>query len=239
MKRKEKLDLITNYFYKSSIKDLWFKKLNDYIINDMTVLEIGSGSGKGNQNQLYPNSSKIYGIDLDERVIDNPYLYNAKCISAYQISEIFDSIKFDVIYSHMVVEHIDNPYEFLSNQFKKLNENGVLIHSTVSKFFWTSLLNNNINENIKFFLIKHLGSGRKSNDIFKAFYRLNSRQSLKKLSIKLDFSYQIIRQDEPPGYLQRSLILMFLYTIINKPLQYLFPCLRPTFIFIIKKNKKV
>ena len=237
MNRLEKLSLITRYFYKSSIKDLWFQKLNSFIQGDMTILEIGSGSGRGNQNRLYPDSSKIYGIDLDERVLNNPYLFSAKCISAYQISENFESINFDIIYSHMVVEHIDNPSYFLINQFKKLKEDGVLIHSTVSKFYWVSLLNNILNENTKYFLIKNLGSGRKSNDIFPAFYRLNSRKSLEKLSKIYNFNYEIIRQDEPPGYLRRSLILMLIYTIINKPLQFLFPCLKPTFIFIIKKNK--
>jgi SAM-dependent methyltransferase len=235
MDKQEKLALIKKYFYPNSLENLWFKIVSENCRDNSDVLEIGSGSGDGLQNQLYPNARSVSGIDLDERILTNPHLSKAKVGSAYELVALVEDQKFDMIYSHMVAEHIEDAETFLTQQLQCLKANGVIIHSTVSKYYWTSLLNDVMPPSWKNFLIKHLGSGRAEVDIFPAHYTLNSDSALKALAAKLGFTYRLIRQDEPPGYLRRSLILMVLYTIIHKPLQYIFPALRPTFIFVVER----
>ncbi|MGI9447064.1 MAG: class I SAM-dependent methyltransferase [Pirellulales bacterium] len=210
--------------------------MDSYAQKHSEILEIGSGSGKNRQNTLYPMSKKIVGLDLDDRVLNNPFLDDAFNISAYQNKEKLPNVKFDIIYSQMVAEHIDDGEKFISVQLSALKDKGVLIHSTVSKYYWTSLINSLVPEGIKNWLIKELGSGRESDDVFPAHYKLNSKHQIEKICKKLNAKFKIIRQDEPPGYLQRSFILMLIYTMVHKPLQFVFPAVRPTFIFIVSKK---
>ena len=200
------------------------------------VLEIGSGSGRDNQNVLYPSVKKIVGVDLDGRVLGNPFLDEAYNISAYQIQEKLPNTKFDIIYSQMVAEHIDNGEKFITAQLNVLKDEGVLIHSTVSKYYWTSLIQSFVPENIKNWLIKVLGSGRNSEDVFPVHYKLNSKHQIEKICSKCNAKFKIIRQDEPPGYLRRSFILMIIYTLVHKPLQFVLPVIRPTLVFIVSKK---
>ena len=235
MDREEKLEFIRRIFYTNQKKDAWFYELHKLCSENSTILEIGSGSGAGKQNVLYPKAKITVGIDLDERVLNNPNLDVAKNISAYEIKEKLADYKFDLIYSHMVAEHIDDDKRFLANQLSVLKPDGKILHSTVSKYYWTSLVNDFVPEAIKHWLIENLGSGRKQQDIFPTHYKLNSEWQIKKLCKELNVNYQIIRQDEAPGYLRRSLILMMVYTLFHKPLQLLIPALRPKFIFIVQR----
>ena len=231
--REKKLRAIRNIFFRSSVEDLWFDILKGMVNENHDVLEIGSGSGKGKQNKLYPSANKIVGIDLDERVLQNPYLDQAYCINAYKISDVITDAKFDFIYSHMVAEHIDDAKKFITCQVDLLKDGGVLFHSTVSNYYWTSIINDFVPVSIKNYLIKSLGSGRTADDVFPAHYLLNSESDIRKICDDLNLLYEITRQDEPPGYLRRSYALMLIYTAIHKPLQFIFPSLRPTFIFKI------
>lgn len=236
MNRNKKLELVRKIFWPNATLNLWYEILKDFTQPHFEILEIGSGSGRGIQNQLYPNVANIFGLDLDERVLSNPHLNKAFNISAYEIEEKFKNVKFDIIYSHMVAEHIRDSNRFISTQLNCLKDGGILIHSTVSKYYWTSLLNYIVPVSLKNWLIRTLGSGRESDDIFPAHYQLNSEKQILEVCLKLNASYRIIRQDEPPGYLSRSFILMIIYTMVQKPLAIIFPSLRPTFIFLISKE---
>jgi len=160
--------------YPASKEVLWIDELQNFVEEEHTVLEIGLGSGKGKQNKRYPKAAAIFGMDLDERVLDNPYLTSAKCISAYDISKELDGVTFDVIYSHMVAEHIDDAKKFLAIQLQKIKRDGVIFHSTVSRFYQASIIDDFVPVGVKSWLIAKLGSGRKSDDIFSAHYQLNS-----------------------------------------------------------------
>lgn len=235
MDRDAKFELVARIFYRKSVPNLWFKILCENTSETSSILELGSGSGVGKQNQLYPKAQEIIGIDVDDRVLSNPYLDSSYCGSAYEINKYLNGKKVDIIYSQMVAEHIDDARLFLAAQLQAIKDDGVIIHSTVSKYHWVMLINNLVPKKLKNWLIMTLGSGRQSEDIFPAQYKLNSLRQLEDLSRSHSFSYEVIRQDEPPGYLRRSIILMLIYTAIHKPLQAIFPALRPTFIFLIRK----
>ncbi len=235
MDKDSKLEIIRRLFWPTAKTDLWFEILSFLAKPHHEILEIGSGSGQGLQNQLYPQVAKVVGLDLDRRVLQNPHLDQALNISAYEINKYLSEIKFDIIYSQMVAEHIDEPDKFISLQLNHLKDEGVLIHSTVSKFYWVSLINDFVPVIWKNWLIKTLGSGREADDIFPAYYKLNSAGQIKTMCKRLKLEYEIIRQDEPPGYLRKSFFLMIVYTLAHKPLQLIFPALRPSFIFILSR----
>lgn len=230
-----KYDLITRYLYSHCVEKLWFKELRKVVAPNHSVLEIGSGSGRGLQNQDYPMCGKIVGVDLDPRVTVNPFLNEAFHMDVESFFKI-NTQRFDVIYSHMVAEHIEDGESFVKMQVDRLNDNGVILHSTVSKFYVSSILNLWVPNTVKNFLIKHLGSGRDSEDIFPAFYNLNDSNAIRRIAEKHNLQFKVIRQDEPPGYVRKSLTLMIFYWIVSTPLKMLLPALKPTFIFVLRKN---
>ena len=238
MSRDEKLAMVRDWFYPGTSFEAWFSGVSKHVTPEMEVCEIGSGSGKGFQNQQYPKARFVFGLDLDPRVLENPFLQKAALGSAYDLPTLSEGRKFDFIYSHMVVEHIDDPLRFIGAQVQCLKENGTVFHSTASKYYWSSLINNLVPDHIKDMLIAKLGSGRTSKDTFPAFYKLNCEADVAKVAKALDLSYTINRSDQAPGYLRRSVILMLVYTVIHKPLQYVFPALRPTLIYTFKKLPK-
>lgn len=238
MNRERKLQLVRSMLYRNCEEDLWFKVVSGFTRPDSDVLEIGSGSGAGQQNQLYPRAKSVFGIDLDERVLANPFLNEARVASAYDLSSVVGDRRFNVIYSHMVAEHIENATQFLEEQFRSLADHGVIIHSTASGKCPSSLLNRVVPERVKNWLIRHMGSGREAKDIFHTFYNLNSRGDVEKLAKTVGFEYAIIGQDEPPGYLRRSILLMLIYAAVFKPLSALIPSVKPTFIVVIARSKQ-
>ena len=53
----------------------------------------------------------------------------------------------------MVAEHIDDGRKFITNQLSVLTNDGILLHSTVSKYYWTSIINDKVPERLKNWLI--------------------------------------------------------------------------------------
>lgn len=239
MHRDRKLQLIRRWFYPDTSTTRWLDIVNSYCHAGAEVCEIGSGSGKFPQNQNYPEVSSIFGIDLDTRVLTNPNLGDARVGSADDLCALVEGRKFDVIYSHMCAEHVENPESFIRPQLKCLKQDGMIIHSTVSKFYWTSMINRFVPRRIKAWLIREIASGRTADDIFPAFYRLNSKAAIQSYSELFDIDFEIHRFDLPPGFLRRSLILMLIFTGIHRPLQFLVPSIRPGFVFVLKRKRPV
>lgn len=233
--RNAKLEKIASWFYRGTSFNAWFDVIRGHAGPELSICEIGSGSGEGFQNQLYPEAAYTFGLDLDPRVLNNRYLDEAAVGSAYDLAKLAKGRKFDLIYSHMVAEHIDDADRFIEAQLDCLNEGGTIVHSTVSRYYWSSLVNDLVPDALKNALIEKLGSGRPSKDVFPAHYKLNSEGDVARLAGRLGLRYSIIRSDQAPGYLRRSMALMLVYTAIHKPLQMIFPALRPTLIFTLRR----
>ncbi len=237
--RDTKLENIRRLFYRNYNADMWSEKIKELLNSRKIVLEIGAGSGSGHQSWIDYRSLCEYslGIDLDPRVLENPNFHETANIGAYELNKYSDRC-FDLISSNMVAEHIDNADEFLTQQLALMDVNSVSIHHTASKYYYSSLANYVIPESVKYWLIEKLGSGRPSKDVFPAHYLLNSKSDLMKLAKKHDCEITVERYRAPPGYLRRSYILMLIYTIIDIPLAFLVPAVKPGIVFTISKKNR-
>lgn len=238
--RSKKLEKVTKIFYPSFDEHHWNKRIAGMTEPNMRVLEIGAGSGDGFQYR-FPFAGKCkysLGIDLDPRVMENDNFSETRVASAYQLDPT-DIGKFDLIVSNFVAEHIDDSDMFVGKQLALLEDGGVAIHHTVSRFYYTSLLNLVFTDSMKDWLILNLGSGRPSEDIFPAFYLLNDARQLSLVAKNNNCDISIERYRIPPGYLRRSTILMMLYTIIDWPLSKIFPAIQAGLIFKITKKPKL
>ena len=228
----QKLKLIQRTFYRRFDDDYWFRSLSEHVESSSRTLELGAGSGEGLQNQRSPKGMCAFavGIDLDERVLRNPNYDETRLVSGYALGSEFD-YRFDVIHSTMVAEHIDDPVRFVESQLAVLADGGVMIHHTVSKYYYSSLLNLVLSERTKNWLIAKLGSGREPEDVFPAHYRLNSARDLRRLAKHFGLRVRLTRVSAPPGYLRRSIGLMLVYVAVDKLLRALFPAITSNLIF--------
>lgn len=199
--------------------DFWFEIINQYVGKESVVLEIGSGSGIHPQNTLRPQCAHLTGVDFDKRVLSNSNLDKAYALEPSQeLTDILGGKRFDVIYSHMVAEHIEDPKKFVAQQLALLSEGGVIIHSTVSSYSIVSILNRVLPERLKHFLIEKLGSGRTGSDVFPAYYQLNSEAQLDILKQEFGLNIFSIYYDTGSGYFAQVPLLGLIYGVVQKVL---------------------
>lgn len=144
------LDVILNDFYKKEFWDqtrknglksdyvdpyskgrirLWksqFKYCREFIDNNKTILEIGSGHGEA-IIQFDNLGFRVTGIEPDKMNVDNinKVLKHSKVI--LDTAETFRSEnKFDIVWMSHVFEHLVEPIQFLKRLQKSLKPGGIL-----------------------------------------------------------------------------------------------------------------
>jgi len=128
------------------------KYLKEYIKKPSSILEIGCSSGF----MLYPFIKKNYSCEgVEPSGIFSNYV-KSKGINIYSsVSDLRNknpNKKYDFIFHFFVLEHISNPYEFLSDQITLLKKGGKIIFeipnvadplyslykiSAFEKFYWS------------------------------------------------------------------------------------------------------
>ena len=106
--------------------------LSEYGVNGKTCLDIGPGTGRWLQFIKNMNPSNLVAIDISDVVLTN--LENV-CNSTHKIDVEtdrfpFDDSKFDIIISFMILEHLRNPTNFLS-EIIRISNHGALVLMTI------------------------------------------------------------------------------------------------------------
>src|SRR5690348_2212167 len=96
----------------AGVQDNWDDQLlRDWVIRRLTpqseVLDLGAGAGIVTQMNFRDLAGKVCGVDLDPRVMDNPYLHDAKVADGGRIP--YEDGRFDLVFSDNVLEHLDEP----------------------------------------------------------------------------------------------------------------------------------
>ena len=173
--------LISQYPYKDTLKN--------YINENTQWLDLGCG------HQLLPRympSSKEEELSMIESIkmiVGIDYCYDSlqkhRTIKYKNIGDIenlpFKDNSFNLITANMVVEHIENPTPALDEVFRILKPKGIFIFHTTNVLNYQTFLTFLIPDLVKNKLIEFL-EGRKEEDVFPAYYRMNSRKKNKAIS---------------------------------------------------------
>jgi len=107
------------------------KTLLGYGISGRKCLDVGPGTGRWLKFFRLNNASYIGAIDFSEIAVQNSRQYCDKIQLADVENESFnyDSNYFDVITSFMVLEHLKDPQNYISELVRVVKNNGIIIMS--------------------------------------------------------------------------------------------------------------
>jgi 2-polyprenyl-3-methyl-5-hydroxy-6-metoxy-1,4-benzoquinol methylase len=130
----------------TDIKKIWFKKIKEkqkLFLKDKLILEychekevldvgcVGQDIDYNNPNWIHSQvkniAKSLMGVDINIKGIEE---LNRMGYSLSHFDELDNLKKFDVILILDVIEHVDNPVEFLSSYQQFLKENGKMIVTT-------------------------------------------------------------------------------------------------------------
>ena len=134
----EFIDYLDRKFYPNCANNWDDTLFREYILNVMKphhrVLDIGAGAGIVEQMNFKGLAGSIVGIDLDERVLSNPWIDEAHHCDASHTP--FSNNEFDIIVCDNVLEHIAEPDAFIEEVSRLLKPGGLFLGKTPNKYHY-------------------------------------------------------------------------------------------------------
>lgn len=119
--------------------DLLFReKLLAFIHPQAMVLDLGAGAGIVGAMNFRGLAARVCGVDLDPRVIENPYLDEGVVADAEKIP--YPDGTFDLVFADNVMEHIDEPPQVFTEIARVLRPGGKLMFKTPNKTHYMPLI---------------------------------------------------------------------------------------------------
>lgn len=141
---------------------------------DDNVLDLGAGAGIIPAMNFRGKAGRICGIDLDPRVIENPFLDEGRVCDANSIP--FPDNSFNLIFSDNVFEHLEQPELVLKEAMRVLKPGGKLLFKTPNRRHYMPLIARMTSHRFHQFVNRL--RGRNEVDTFPTFYRANTPQDV-------------------------------------------------------------
>ncbi len=202
----------------------FFSHIASLINENSTVLEFGAGRGANvsevkseylrNLQNFKGRCAKVVGCDIDEAVLDNPYLDEAHVISPNAPLPFADET-FDIIVSSWVFEHIEHPDVMARELLRITKPGGYICACTPNKFGYVSIMSRIVsNRNHARFLSK-IQPERKELDIFPTAYKLNTERDVNR-KFSPDGEVIVGRTFSEPAYHFNNAFLYAAFLLIHK-----------------------
>jgi len=217
--------------------DAYYTAINSRLKDEMSILEIGGGAHPSVKDRTRLN---YYIVDPDQSELNKAPddIIKIKGI----VQDLSTAMKFDLIISKMVLEHVENPNSFHSHVLNLLNPDGKVIHFFAGRHSIPSLVNRMLPEYIGDSILKLL-KNRDLNESPKyiAYYRKTLGHTEKQISYFRNLGYEFESYYSFVGhkYLRSIPILGYLEKVYSKFLTYMnVKKVATVALVILKKNKK-
>jgi SAM-dependent methyltransferase len=167
----------------------YFDQLKSRLAPNARWLDIGCGrrlfpdwmpGSKEQETALRANLNGTFGIDADLASLrDNQFVRHRVVGDCCSLP--FANESFDLLTANMVVEHVAQPRALLSEVSRVLKRNGVFLFHTPNSLSYATLMARMIPEAWKAGLVTFF-EGRKAEDVFTTFYRMNRPARISELS---------------------------------------------------------
>lgn len=181
--------------------ELFRQRILAAITSDSVVLDLGAGAGIVQQMNFRGRVAKIYGIDLDPRVVQNPMLDEGKVADGAHIP--YPDETFDVAFADNVCEHLPDPLSVFADVKRVLKPGGIFLFKTPNKWHYMPLIARLTPHRFHQFVNRL--RGRAEIDTFPTRYRANSRGAVLRLARTSGMEVvQIERIEGRPEYLRMT-----------------------------------
>ena len=194
-----------------------------------TLLDMGAGAGIVSHMNFKGHVKTAVGIDLDQRVQENPYLDQG--IVGDVTSTPFEPSSFDVIICDNVMEHVAEPDAFFQEINRLLKPGGKFFGKTPNKWHYMPILARFTPYWFHRFFNRL--RGRKGEDTFPTVYKLNSPKCIQRQADASGLSLSYVELVEGrPEYLRFNPV-SYLFGILYERLVNKFRFLRRFSILMI------
>lgn len=192
---------------------LFRTRILSWLKPDMTVLDVGAGAGIVGAMNFRGQVARICGVDLDPRVVDNPFLDEGRLADAGRIP--CDDASFDIAFADNVMEHLENPAEVLARNspcvetrrrvvIQDPEQNPLCAHNRSP---YAAPVSSVVNKR----------RGRAETDTFPTLYRGNTARDVRRLAKETGFDIvKIDRIEGCPEYLRMTAVTYLLGAIYER-----------------------
>lgn len=165
------------------------------------VLDVGAGAGIIKQMNFKDEASCVCGIDVDPRVLENPFLDEAHVCDATSIP--YRDATFDIAFADNVLEHLADPKATFKEIARILKPGGLFLFKTPNKWHYVPTIAR-ISPH-KFHERINRWRGRQSIDVFPTLYRANTLADISRIAAGAGLEVvSLERIERRPEYLRLS-----------------------------------
>jgi SAM-dependent methyltransferase len=198
----ERLDKTLYPDYAKNWDDVLFRqRILKEIRPEFSVLDLGAGAGIVEAMNFKGHARWVCGVDLDPRVVDNPFLDEGRVADAGLIP--YPDESFDLVFSDNVLEHLEQPQQVFAEVARVLKPGGCFLFKTPNKSHDMPLIARLTPH--KFHQYVNRLRGRKEVDTFPTLYKANSIRDIRRIATRTGFTVSAIERIEGrPEYLRIS-----------------------------------
>lgn len=168
--------------------------LNSHITANISWLDYGCGKKilvpwrPEKEKELVNRCSRVAGVDpafekgFEHRTIKELYKVENDILP-------FPDCSFDLVTANMVMEHLEDPIKNLNEIKRVLKTDGIFIFHTPNTYGHIALISSLIPESLNK-ILAYLLTGRKADDVFKTYYKSNTKDQITKLSKQSGFKVE-------------------------------------------------
>lgn len=166
-------------FYPDYRDETWHyhRLIEKHLRSGMQVLDAGCGH-RSDTAFLQAAGCRVFGVDLDPRVAQNPGLHFAIRGRLEQLPLADQSV--DLVISRYVAEHLEDPVVVLAEVARVLRPGGKFVFLTPNRWHYVSVVARLTP--LAFHSWVNARRGVASDDVFPTFYRLNTRSRIAALA---------------------------------------------------------
>lgn len=205
------------------------------------VLDFGAGRGELLQDDeieyrrrisnLKGRCARLDGCDVDEVVLQNPFLDHAKVVVPGRALPYADET-FDIVIARSVFEHIDDPYGTAGELVRVVKSGGLIAAVTPNRYGYIALTASLVPNRLHVRALRAIQPERRAHDVFPTRYLMNTPRALHRaFGDEVDIFISRV-ESEPAYHFGRKAVFRFV-KMVNKHLP---DSLRPTMFVFIRKH---
>ena len=186
----------------------FYQRINALLQPDFVVVDFGAGRGRihiddpiayrRSLTSLKGKVKEVIGIDVDSAVTTNHAIDRAIVISGPELPLPDRSV--DLILSDFTFEHLGDPQAIARNFERVLKPGGWICARTPNRFGYIALANRFLPDSLRSRVLRGAQPERKEEDVFPAFYRLNTLRDIGRLFPRPRFIQASYYWDASPSY---------------------------------------